>query len=380
VPSFARPPSSRFEPLPMTPVAADACRRSRTWTWDPKIPNYKAAGREALTKMQLPLSPADSRKHYSTPQGFQLELFASEDHFAGKPIAMNWDGSGGLFVDFAKRRLPERAPAAGKGPRPHPHLAKTPTATGKPTNSTRVRRKPQHSDRHRVPSRRRRSVQDGVETLFLKDTDGDDRQRTSASSSSAAGAWATPMAASATSSGDVDWVWAMQGYNGSTPEYGDGKKSPSFRQGFFRFQMAAPSGAGWPAVADLEFIRSSNNNTWGFGMSEEGLIFGSTANHNPSMFMPIANRYYERVRGWSARRSGRSPTRTLFKAITENVRQVDQFGGYAAAPAALDTARTCIRPAFWNSRTAFVRRADGPLGRHVRAQPRRRRAIAARAR
>ena len=38
-------------------------------------------------------------------------------------------------------------------------------------------------------------------------------------------------------------------------------------------------------------------------MSEEGLIFGSTANRNPSMFMPIANRYYERVRGWSASNS-----------------------------------------------------------------------------
>ena len=26
------------------------------------------------------------------------------------------------------------------------------------------------------------------------------------------------------------------------------------------------------------------------------LIFGSTANHNPSVYMPIPNRYYEQVR------------------------------------------------------------------------------------
>ena len=34
-------------------------------------------------------------------------------------------------------------------------------------------------------------------------------------------------------------------------------------------------------------------------MSEEGIIFGSTANGCPSVYMPIANRYYERVRGWT---------------------------------------------------------------------------------
>ena len=51
-----------------------------------------------MTQMQLPLSPADSMKHYSTPQGFRLELFASEVDFAGKPIAMNWDERGRLWI------------------------------------------------------------------------------------------------------------------------------------------------------------------------------------------------------------------------------------------------------------------------------------------
>ena len=34
-------------------------------------------------------------------------------------------------------------------------------------------------------------------------------------------------------------------------------------------------------------------------MSEEGIIFGSTANGCPSVYMPIPNRYYESVRGWA---------------------------------------------------------------------------------
>jgi hypothetical protein len=113
-------------------------------------------------------------------------------------------------------------------------------------------------------------------------------------------------------------------------------------------------------VTDVEFVRASNNNTWGFGMSEEGLIFGSTANRNPSMFMPIANRYYERVRGWSAQQLGPIADTHLFKAITDKVRQVDQFGGYTAgAGHALYTARTYPQT-FWN-RTAFVCEPTGHL-------------------
>ena len=108
------------------------------------------------------------------------------------------------------------------------------------------------------------------------------------------------------------------------------------------------------------FIRSTNNNTWGFGVSEEGVIFGSTANHNPSVYMPIANRYYERVRGWGPEVLGTIANSHLFRAITEKVRQVDQFGGYTAgAGHAIYTARTYPQP-FWN-RTAFVCEPTGHL-------------------
>ncbi|NND99150.1 MAG: c-type cytochrome, partial [Pirellulaceae bacterium] len=147
-------------------------------------------------------------------------------------------------------------------------------------------------------------------------------------------------------------IWAMQGYNDSTPT-ADGKKQQAFRQGFFRFR---------PDGSDIEFIRSTNNNTWGLGISEEGLIFGSTANHNPSVYMPIANRYYERVRGWTASlQLGTIADTHLFNPITKNIRQVDHHGGYtAAAGHALYTARQ-YPPEYWN-RTAFV---NGPTGHLV---------------
>lgn len=76
--------------------------------------------------------------------------------------------------------------------------------------------------------------------------------------------------------------------------------------------------------------------------------------------MPIANRYYERVRGWAAPDIGTIADSYLFKAVTENVRQVDQFGGYTAgAGHALYTARTF--PQQWWNKTAFVCEPTGHL-------------------
>ena len=90
-------------------------------------------------------------------------------------------------------------------------------------------------------------------------------------------------------------------------------------------------------------------------------FFGSTANGNPSVYMPIANRYYEAVRGWTPQlRSQRIADSNRFHPITDKVRQVDHHGGYtAAAGHALYTARTYPQE-YWN-RTAFVCEPTGHL-------------------
>jgi hypothetical protein len=175
----------------------------------------------------------------------------------------------------------------------------------------------------------------------------------------------------------------MQGYNNSTPVI-NGERQQGFRQGFFRFRLviddqgqrtrdkgqtddgADPSSliphpsSSVPRVAELEFLRSTDNNTWGFGMSEEGIIFGSTANRNPSVYLSIPNRYYERVRGWGPEQLRMISDTYLFQAITDKVRQVDQFGGYTAgAGHALYTARTY--PETWWNRTAFVCEPTGHI-------------------
>ncbi|HVJ84954.1 MAG TPA: PVC-type heme-binding CxxCH protein [Caulifigura sp.] len=361
VPTYAPPASKQFTPLSMTAIAADAPKFEYIDV-GPKIPNYRNTARwgeqgSPHTQMQLPLPPDASMQHYSVPVGFHLELFAAEPDFAGKPIAMNWDERGRLWVCETVDYPNELQPAGGG--RDRIRILEDTNGDGRADRFTVF------AEDLSIPtalafSRGGVIVQNGPETLFLKDTNGDDKADLR---EVLIRGWAISDTHGGVSNfqyGLDNWIWAMQGYNNSRPEYGDGKKSDTFRQGFFRFQMADSDAAKAPAVRDVEFIRSSNNNTWGFGMSEEGLIFGSTANRNPSMFMPIANRYYERVRGWSSEQLGSIADTYLFKAITDKVRQVDQFGGYTAgAGHALYTARNYPQ-AFWNQ-TAFVCEPTGHL-------------------
>ena len=128
-----------------------------------------------------------------------------------------------------------------------------------------------------------------------------------------------------------------------------GGEKLKFGAGFYRFK---------PDGSKLEFIRSNNNNSWGLGFSEEGIVFGSTANGNSNVYMPIPNRYYESVRGWSS-----SVLRTIaddlsIHPVTDRVRQVDWHGKFtAAAGGALYTARTYPKE-YWN-RAQFVNEPTG---------------------
>src|SRR5260370_5392005 len=81
----------------------------------------------------------------------------------------------------------------------------------------------------------------------------------------------------------------------------------------------------------MEFLRNTNNNSWGVGFSEEGLVFGSTANGCPSVYLPIPNRYYESVRGSTPVALQSIADSNRFFPATDRVRQVDYHGGVPAA-------------------------------------------------
>lgn len=359
------------------------------------IPNYRGGQRSEdgtiLSEMQNPLLAADSIKRYSTPVDFSLKLWASEDDslggskrskfagLAGKAMAMTWDHRGRLYlcetIDYPNELQP-----VGQG-RDRIRLCEDTDADGVADKFTVF------ATGLSIPTaivcyRGGVIVQDGTTTVFLKDTNGDDvadfRQELITG-------WAmgdTHGGVSNFQYGLDNWIWGMQGYNGSSPVI-NGERQQGFSQGFWRFAVAAGASDDTAPVfalkegkntlkktkefdshsirvTKLEFVRSTNNNTWGIGISEEGLIFGSTANGNPSNFMPISNSYYERVNGWSPQVLGPIADTYKFQAITPKVRQVDFFDGYTAgAGHALYTARNYPRE--WWNRLAFVCEPTGHL-------------------
>lgn len=348
VPAFTGP---NIFPVPaMTALRTDVKPFEFTKANVPFYPPGKNWGttEDGLFNMQLPLPPEESIKHIVTPVGFEPQLFAAEPDIV-KPICMAWDERGRLWIgetlDYPNQLQPE-----GEG-RDRIKICEDTDGDGRADKFTVF------AERLSMPTsiafwHGGAIVQNGTQTLYLKDTDGDDRADERRVLISGWTMGDTHGGVSNFQYGLDNWIWAMQGYNNSQPTVA-GKRHPyAFRMGFFRFR---------PDGSELEFVRSTDNNTWGLGISEEGLVFGSTANHNPSVYMPIANRYYEAVAGWSAAQLGTIADTHLFKPITERIRQVDQHGGYTAgAGHAVYTARTYPRE-YWN-RTAFV---CGPTGHLV---------------
>lgn len=319
-----------------------------------KIPNYTPASQwgvqgENLSLMQNPLPPEVSQTRFSVPEGFRVELFASEPDLGGKPIAMAWDERGRLWI-CETYDYPNQLQSPGKG-RDRIRICEDTDGDWKADKFTVF------AEGLSIPTamvfwQGGVLVQNGVETLYLKDTNNDDVADVREVVYTGWNLGDTHGGVSNFQYGLDNWIWSMQGYNSSTPRHGD-TTYQNFRQGFFRFN---------PQDFDVEFVRPTDNNTWGLGISEEGLIFGSTANRNPSVFMPIANRYYEQVQGWRASLTLSSIADThLFKPITDKVRQMDHHGGYTAgAGHALYTGRSYPKE-YWN-RTAFV---NGPTGHLV---------------
>jgi putative membrane-bound dehydrogenase-like protein len=346
-----------------------------------KIPNYTPGAKRGsqgspLTKMQDPLPAEEAIKHYVTPDGFEMALWTSDPDLQGKPIAMNWDERGRLWI-CETYDYPNELQPIGQG-RDRIRICEDTDRDGRADRFTVF------AEKLSIPTavefcRGGAIVQDGTTTVYLKDLDGDDRADFRQTLITGWALGDTHGGVSNFHYAADNWIWAMQGYNDSHPVI-NGQEQPGFRMGFWRFRVE-PGQADATAplelvegtrvaseacqshavrVREIEFIRATSNNTWGLGMSEEGLFFGSTANGNPSNFMPIPNRYYERVKGWAPSTLKMISDTYKFAAATDKVRQVDWHGGYtAAAGHALYTGRNY--PKAWWNRLAFVCEPTGHL-------------------
>jgi putative membrane-bound dehydrogenase-like protein len=338
-----------------------------------KVPFYAPGGTrkgdEHIQTMQKPLAPEESRKHAITPAGFRVELFASEPLLEGKPLSFTFDGDGAVYVaesvDYPNDLVepPQDEPAAPVEGRDR--IVKLSDTDG----DGRADRREVFAEKLSIPTSM--LPHDGglivvmaPNTLYLKDTDGDGRADLRKLIFTGWGTGDTHAGPSSLTWGLDGWVYGMVGYSGFRGTVGG--EETSFPMGFFRFR---------PDGSKLEYLRSTNNNSWGFGFSEEGLVFGSTANGNPSEHMPLPNRVYERVRGWSAERLGGiagSPLMELAPTApggTVAIRQVDHHGKFtAAAGHRLYTARAYPKE-YWN-RAAFVCEPTGHIVATFMLQPR----------
>ena len=314
---------------------------------------------QPLSQMQKPLEPEESRQHAIVPEGFQVKLFASEPLLEGKPLAQAFDADGTLSVaesvDYPNDLVepPKEDPGAPVDGRDR--IVRLLDTDGDGTADKRQ----VFAEKLSVPTSLLAHdggliVAQAPLMLFLKDTDGDGKADVRKVLFSGWGTGDTHAGPSNLTWGLDGWVYGIVGYSGFKGTVGG--EAISFPMGFFRFL---------PDGSKLEYLRSTNNNSWGFGFSEEGLVFGSTANGNPSEHMPLPNRVYERVRGWSATTLtgiAGSPEMELAPRGGEFVpiRQVDHHGRFtAAAGHRLYTARAYPNE-YWN-RTAFVCEPTGHI-------------------
>jgi putative membrane-bound dehydrogenase-like protein len=315
-----------------------------------KIPNYVPGARwgttaAPLTQMQEPVSPQESMQHMVTPPGFELKLMASEPEVK-KPICMAFDERGRLWI-AETFDYPNNMQRPGQG---HDRIT-----ICEDTKGTGVFDKfTVFADKLSIPTSIVFAnggiiVAQAPDMLFLKDSTGGDHADLKEVLYHGWGTRDTHAGPSNLRWGFDNWIYGTVGYSGFDGTVNG--EHVQFGEGVFRMK---------PDGSKLEFLGTTSNNTWGLGLSEDGNVFGSTANGDPAWYLAIANRYYEQVSSWPATRLESTADNWHFWAITDRVRQVDWFGGYTAgAGSALYTARSFPKN-YWN-RVAFVCEPTGHI-------------------
>ncbi|MGB5272434.1 MAG: PVC-type heme-binding CxxCH protein [Flavobacteriaceae bacterium] len=303
----------------------------------PNIPNYEK--RDPAPKYQMPLSPEDSKKLMQVPAGFDLELFASEPDIT-KPIAMNWDEKGRLWVietiDYPNTVFEDKSTGDDRI-----KICEDTDGDGKADKFTIF------ADKLNIPTSFAFSnggiiVSQAPYFLFLKDTDGDDKADVKEVIIDGWGVFDTHAGPSNLQNGIDNKIYGVVGYSGFKGSIFGAEHE--FRQGLYRFDRD---------LSNFEFLTNTSNNTWGLGITEDNSVFASTANNTHSVFMGIPNRNFKDIEGVSIQGSTKIDGHYAMQPITANVRQVDVFGGFTAAAGHHFYTARAFPKNYWN-KVAFV--------------------------
>jgi uncharacterized protein len=291
-------------------------------------------------RMQEPLSPEESMRRMILPAGFRVELFAAEPDVVN-PIAMAWDERGRLWVlESVEYPYPRELWPDGGG--------KDRILILEDTNGDgRADRFTEFADGFNIPTSLTFAnggviVHQAPQTLFLKDTTGDDRADVREVLFEGWSQWDTHAGPNNLLYGLDNWIWGVQGYAGIDAVIGGERHE--FRMGVYRFRQDG---------SKLEFLRRTNNNTWGLGFNEQGGAFMSTANGNPSTYLPFSRALYDLLPELDESVTDRLTGNARALPLDNLFRQVDWVGAYtSAAGHGVYTARSYPRE-YWN-RIAFV--------------------------
>ncbi|MEP6736297.1 MAG: PVC-type heme-binding CxxCH protein [Chryseolinea sp.] len=282
---------------------------------DPNIPNYEQ--RVPLPKYQDPLSPEESKKYIQIPVGFDLELFASEPDIIN-PIAMDWDEKGRLWVietvDYPNNVLDDRSAGDDRI-----KICEDTNGDGKADKFTIF------ADKLNIPTSLVFSnggiiVSQAPNFLFLKDTNGDDKADVKKIISEGWGTFDTHAGPSSLKYGFDNQIWGVVGYSGFTGTMAG--QNMKFDQCVYHFK---------PDLSSFELVARTTNNTWGLGFTENNDVFASTANNTHSVFVGIPSKGIQGIEGVPIGGSSKIDGHYAMHPITEQVRQVDVFGGFTAA-------------------------------------------------
>ncbi|HZK81267.1 MAG TPA: PVC-type heme-binding CxxCH protein, partial [Humisphaera sp.] len=308
-------------------------------------------------QMQNPVTAEESIKHMVVSPGFDVKLVCSDPQVK-KPICMAFDERGRLWISETID-YPNNLQPAGEG---HDQI----TLCESSKNDGVMDKFTVFADKLSIPTSITFAhggliVQQAPDTLYLQDSTGSGHANIRKTLIHGWGTGDTHAGPSNLHYGFDNWIYGSVGYSGFHGEIAGQKFS--FGQGCYRFKLHSkklPDGSNDVEVEKFEFLGSTTNNTWGFGLTEDNQVFGSTANNNPSWYLPIPNRYYEQVKGMNSGRLEMICDTPHFWPIVGNIRQVDCFGAYTAGTGhEFYTARS-FPQWYWN-RVAFVAEPTGHL-------------------
>lgn len=314
-----------------------------------QIPNYPAGvgwgvTEEPYSDIQKPLPPEASIEQTYVEPGFSMELFAAEPEIVN-PIDFTWDESGRMWVletiDYPNTFTEER-----KGLDRIKILEDT-DGDGRADKTTIF------AEGLNIPTSLTLSnggviVAQAPDMLFFKDTDGDDKADVKEVMFTGWGTFDTHAGPNNLRYGFDNQIWGAVGYSAFNGTL-NGSDSLKFGQAVFRFM---------PDASSMEHMATFNNNSWGLAFSEEGFVFGSTANGNPTMHSAIPERFYHRIDDSKPHVLKTVSDNAHFYPVTSKVRQVDWHGLYTAGSGyEIYTARS-FPESYWN-RMGFI---GGPTG------------------